>query len=242
VPIQQDANQRRWHSGSLADSTLLHRAAEGDSIAFSELVNRHYGTGVRIAFLLLDDRYVAHSVVQEAFARVYFDLQTANSASRFYIELYRLIIDLCFDARVSWHAESEATLSFTCTKVPLLDRAMLLLRDLAGFSYDDIAGVVGSKRAEYVRSHVEGCGVCRARRIDSGRVREALASQLGNPDALLALQEIHLRIRAERERSWMMRRVRRWVYGRFAWASKVWLVALGIALVAACVSLSYLLR
>ena len=83
---------------SVTDMALVARAADGDSIAFSELVNRHYEKSVRTAYGLLKDRQDAEDVAQEAFARVYRKLDTFQGQSAFYTWLYRIVVNLSIDA------------------------------------------------------------------------------------------------------------------------------------------------
>jgi RNA polymerase sigma-70 factor (ECF subfamily) len=75
------------------------RAARGDGIAFSELVNRHYRRAVRIAYGLLKDRDEAEDVAQEAFVQAYVKLATFAGDSAFYTWLYRIAMNLSLSQR-----------------------------------------------------------------------------------------------------------------------------------------------
>ena len=81
----------------LTDKVLVERAARGDEIAFSELVNRHYKRALRVAFGLLKDRHDAEDVVQDAFARVHKRLADFEGQSAFYNWLYRIVVNLSID-------------------------------------------------------------------------------------------------------------------------------------------------
>lgn len=83
---------------SLTDIELVERASRGDSIAFSELVTRHYRRSVRVAFGLLKNKSDAEDVVQEAFARVHLKLDRFQGQSAFYTWLYRIVVNLSIDA------------------------------------------------------------------------------------------------------------------------------------------------
>jgi RNA polymerase sigma-70 factor, ECF subfamily len=96
----------RWQGGSqepkretdpLSDGTLVQRASNGDTIAFSELVTRHYRRAVRVAYGLLKDPHDAEDVAQDAFARVYQRLHEFEGASAFYTWLYRIVVNLSID-------------------------------------------------------------------------------------------------------------------------------------------------
>ncbi len=167
----------------LNDSALVERAAKGDSIAFSELVNRHYRRVVRVAFGLLKDRHDAEDVVQDAFARVYRRLGDFEGNSAFYTWLYRIVVNLSIDAmrkkkrerRVDIEDESarealksgedlwprcenshpgvsaeRRELAIKLKKafedLPEIHQAVIMLRELEGLSYDEIASSLGIKK------------------------------------------------------------------------------------------------
>lgn len=173
-------SRSRGGGEALADAVLVERAGRGDSIAFSELVNRHYPRAVRVAFGLLDSRADAEDVVQEAFARVHRRLASFQGNSGFYTWLYRIVVNLSIDklrhykrqrwfgvaderlldqAPPLWHGvdgrdprlsverrELGERLQRALAQLPEIHRAVLLLRELEGMSYDEIARALGVKK------------------------------------------------------------------------------------------------
>ncbi|MEM6733378.1 MAG: sigma-70 family RNA polymerase sigma factor [Myxococcota bacterium] len=167
----------------LTDKVLVERAARGDEIAFSELVNRHYKRALRVAFGLLKDRHDAEDVVQDAFARVHKRLADFEGQSAFYTWLYRIVVNLSIDymrkrkreRRVDVEDESvrealrggqdlwprfqdndpresaervqlRQTLQLAFQDLPEIHQAVLMLRELEGFSYEEIASTLGIKK------------------------------------------------------------------------------------------------
>ena len=167
----------------LTDKVLVERAKGGDSIAFSELVNRHYARAVRVAYGLLKDRHDAEDCVQEAFVRVHKRLKDFEGTSAFYTWLYRIVVNASIDQmrkrkrerRVDieeestrealrssddpWatydHTQPETTvqrkqlgeqIQRALNELPEIHRAVILLRELEGLSYDEIAATLGIKK------------------------------------------------------------------------------------------------
>jgi len=183
-----------WHRGrgelkgrsmneSLPDTELVERASRGDSIAFSELVNRHYQRAVRVAFGLLKNRSDAEDTVQEAFSRVYRKLDSFKGQSAFYTWLYRIVVNLSIDlirkkkrqrracvddeaAREALRSEEELwprydagdpdaeiirrelgdRLRVAFQELPEIHQAVLVLREVEGFSYEEIATTLRIKK------------------------------------------------------------------------------------------------
>ncbi|HET6344093.1 MAG TPA: sigma-70 family RNA polymerase sigma factor [Myxococcota bacterium] len=182
--IQSIRAPRGRLSEPLTDSVLVERAARGDAIAFSELVNRHYRRAVRVAFGLLHSKTDAEDVVQDAFARVYMRLEGFSGASTFTTWLYRIVVNLSIDTLRRRRRErrgeapetpaGESTLRPEDALWPAVDRgdpqaeaerrelaaeltrafgelsevhaAVLLLRELEGLSYEEIATILQIKK------------------------------------------------------------------------------------------------
>ncbi|MBC7792297.1 MAG: sigma-70 family RNA polymerase sigma factor [Clostridia bacterium] len=167
----------------LTDKVLVQRAARGDEIAFSELVNRHYRRALRVAYGLLKDRHDAEDVLQEAFARVHSRLKDFEGSSAFYTWLYRIVVNLSIDSmrrrrrerradvddetmREAMRAGEElwpryrdngpddtadrkglaAKLEKAFAGLPEIHQAVIMLRELEGFSYEEIAETLGIKK------------------------------------------------------------------------------------------------
>ena len=175
--------ERARMSEPLSDKALVERAARGDAIAFSELVNRHYRRALRVAYGLLKNTPDAEDVVQEAFARVHSRLRDFEGASAFYTWLYRIVVNLSIDAmrrrRREWRVDLDseqardavrggaelwprfddthpgesaerrqlsARLSKAFAELPEIHQAVILLRELEGLSYEEIATTLRIKK------------------------------------------------------------------------------------------------
>ena len=165
------------------DKALVERAARGDGIAFSELVNRHYEKAVRVAFGMRKDRFDAEDVAQEAFSRVYRKLESFEGQSAFSTWLYRIVVNLSIDAlrkrkrqrradvddeltREALRSDEElwpvfdesdpmlsverrelrGRLDAAFAELPEIHRAVLLLREVQGLSYEEIAETLQIKK------------------------------------------------------------------------------------------------
>ena len=81
------------------ESEIVARARGGDHEAFRTLVERYQGRAYRLALRVLGDEEQARDVVQEAFLKAYSALDRFEGRSRFYTWLYRLVFNLCIDAK-----------------------------------------------------------------------------------------------------------------------------------------------
>lgn len=170
-------------SEPLTDSVLVQRAARGDGIAFSELVNRHHRRLLRVAFGLLKDRQDAEDVVQDAFVRAHRRLDSFEGGAAFYTWVYRITVNISIDtmrkrkrerridfedesaqqavrkgatpwprfesshpARHSERRELASRLQSALAALPEIHQAVLVLRELEGMSYEEIAQTLGLKR------------------------------------------------------------------------------------------------
>ena len=80
-----------------SDWELVRRCKEGDRQAFRELVERYQRKTVAIAFGMLHDREDALEVSQEAFAKVFTNIQQFKEEASFYTWLYRIVVNLAID-------------------------------------------------------------------------------------------------------------------------------------------------
>ena len=198
----------RSMSDGITDRVLVERAARGDSIAFSELVNRHYRRAVRVAFGILKDAHDAEDVVQDAFSRVYRRLATFDGGASFYTWLYRIVVNLSIDTlrkrkrdrRIDNQADDAARalelgrgawpgFDDTCPDgaaerrdlakklrrafqdLPEIHQAVLMLRELEGLSYEEIAKTLGIKKGTVMSR------LFNARRIMQTRLLELEAEE-----------------------------------------------------------------
>ena len=169
-----------------SDSDLARRAKEGETTAFHELVNRHAGALHRLAFFLVGQPQNAEDILQETFLGAFRNLATFQGRSSVKTWLIRILInqvakyrrygrirkvtaladiphqahpvhpppahDVRFDVEAAMQALSPE------------HREVIVLRELQGFSYAEIATLLDVPRGT-VESRLN-----RARRI----LREAL--------------------------------------------------------------------
>ncbi|HEY8370962.1 MAG TPA: sigma-70 family RNA polymerase sigma factor [Thermodesulfobacteriota bacterium] len=150
---------------SPADHDLVTRARNGDREAFRVLVERYEGRAYAIAFGLVGDREDAREIVQEAFLKAYRTLGGFRGDSSFYTWLYRIVVNLAIDARRKEHpspleapdrledrdspspsddayrSELRAAILAAIDDLPPEQRAAIVLRELEGLSYAEIAEV-----------------------------------------------------------------------------------------------------
>jgi len=187
----------------MSDRDAVARAREGDQEAFRVLVERYQGRAHRLALRVLRDEEQARDAVQDAFLKVHSNLGRFENRSSFYTWLYRLVMNVCLDAkrrdrssrfvdtpevgdleRIATHetmpaseqhfrvheeapdaaldrSELRAAVARAITALPDAARETLILREVEGLSYSEIAealdipkGTVMS-RLHYARRRVQ---------------------------------------------------------------------------------------
>lgn len=155
--------------GSLDDTVLVVRAAEGDDDAFELLVRRHSPVLLRLATRLLGDRADAEDAVQDSFVNAWRRLPEFRRQAAFLTWMYRIVTNRCLNvlrsrrptsdldavaepsapdhqASPTRAAESSAAaeaMSRALNGLSAEQRACWVLRELHGLSYDEIADSVG---------------------------------------------------------------------------------------------------
>ncbi len=155
------------------DMELVAQARKGDREAFSELVRRYYERIYGTIYSLVGDRDDAEDLAQEAFLKAYRSLSSFRSQSRFYTWIYRIGVNCCLDwmksrnrrrdvslEREPWgpdgifrhpqasdagvlRKELQAILEQAMEALPVEYRATLVLREIDGLAYDEIAYALG---------------------------------------------------------------------------------------------------
>jgi RNA polymerase sigma-70 factor (ECF subfamily) len=188
---------------AMSDRDAVARAREGDQEAFRVLVERYQGRAHRLALRVLRDEEQARDAVQDAFLKVHSNLGRFENRSSFYTWLYRLVMNVCLDAkrrdrssrfvdtpevgdleRIATHESMPASeqhfrvheeapddaldrselrnaVAKAITALPDAARETLILREVEGLSYSEIAealdipkGTVMS-RLHYARRRVQ---------------------------------------------------------------------------------------
>jgi RNA polymerase sigma-70 factor (ECF subfamily) len=78
-----------------ADAELIPLAKMGDQQAFTELVNRHYPTCLKLARSILRDHEDAEDEVQNAYTKAFLHLGSFEGNSRFSTWLSRIVVNQC---------------------------------------------------------------------------------------------------------------------------------------------------
>ncbi|MEO6760517.1 MAG: sigma-70 family RNA polymerase sigma factor [Saprospiraceae bacterium] len=78
-----------------ADADLIESVRSGNTDAFTELVNRHYRSSLKLARSILRDFEDAEDEVQNAFTKVFLHLSRFEGNSRFSTWLSRIVVNQC---------------------------------------------------------------------------------------------------------------------------------------------------
>ena len=154
------------------DMLNLKRAARGDEAAFEALISPYLDTTYRLCLRMMGNEQDAADMAQEALVRAWRSLSTYKAQSRFSTWLYRITQNVCLDElrkRKNRQAESlqelheagfdppdnaatpETAAEIQDTRTQLAHaigklndehRAAILLRDVHGLSYEEIASVL----------------------------------------------------------------------------------------------------
>jgi RNA polymerase sigma-70 factor, ECF subfamily len=150
------------------DHILIERFLAGEEAAFECLVERYYQRIDRLAQHVVGHPMTAEDITQEVFLRAYRALPRFRGEASLYSWLYRIAINLCLNYlrrqahRVSMVEEPEeaalpaldpSSLLESQERQRLVHKAMdalpsryrvaLILRDLEGLSYQEIAAILG---------------------------------------------------------------------------------------------------
>lgn len=153
-----------------ADQQMIERALLGDAEAFDQLVACYAPRLLRMAYALVGNREDAEDLAQEALSKAYFKLDSFAGRSSFFTWLYRITVNLSISKRRKRRLESthrsvalddapppatQQTADQTLDTQEQLDRmraaieqleedrrTVLVLRDIEGLDYSQIAGVL----------------------------------------------------------------------------------------------------
>ena len=155
---------------SANERVLIHRAKQGDTGAFEQLVNQHSQYVYNLALRLLNDPQEAEDLAQEAFIRAWKALPRFREDARFTTWLYRIVTNLCYNRMPRLKSELEAVdpdedvvlpaggpsveanimnaetkdyLHEAILSLPENYKLLITLRHLQGLSYQEIADSTG---------------------------------------------------------------------------------------------------
>lgn len=171
-----------------ADQDTVARCRNGDWEAFTELMLKYQTRVLTLATRMLDNRTEAEDVAQDIFAKVFLSLQDFRGSSRFSTWLYRITVNHCLNSIRSrarhqhtlgdaepkdlveasaacnpqWMLEQSERWALVQGKLQTLSpehRAIIILRDIEGLSYEEIAEVLqlesGTVKSRLHRARME---------------------------------------------------------------------------------------
>jgi RNA polymerase sigma-70 factor (ECF subfamily) len=174
------------------ETELLRRAQKGDPQAFGALVERYQRRVVGVAFAVVHNQDDALELAQETFVRAFENISKFESRSSFSTWLYRIAANLAIDFRrregrhtvlrgedaeneiqrlpstsgdsfvEASRSELNQRLGDALRELTPEHRAVILLREVEGLSYDEISEVLQvprgtvMSRLHYARGHLRG--------------------------------------------------------------------------------------
>ena len=91
---------RGFNLATMTDAMLVRRVLEGDTAAFTTLVDRHAAACTRFAMRMLGNREDAEDATQETFLRAYRSLARYEERQAFRTWLFQILINRCRTAAV----------------------------------------------------------------------------------------------------------------------------------------------
>jgi len=156
------------------DDRLVDLALNGDARAFELLMEKHESKMYAVALRMCKNREDAQDCLQDAMLRIYKALPTFKGQSSFSTWAYRITMNTCLDdlrrkkvrqassldqmLEVGWapvddnntaerhleNSELKRNLSKAIQTLPEEMRAAVVLRDVQGFSYEEIANMLST--------------------------------------------------------------------------------------------------
>lgn len=149
------------------DRDLIQRFRKGERLSFNQLVLKYRNHVLRVAVCMLGEKDEAEDLAQDVFVRVYYGLRKFRGEALFSTWLYRITVNTCLSHRkrlnkdpptecieeTKWNLgkgysdpqtalekkEIKLLLEKAIHALPEDQRAVLVLRDIEGLSYEAIA-------------------------------------------------------------------------------------------------------
>jgi len=154
------------------EAELISRCQKGDQDAFKEIFDQYHKKVYRIAYGVVRRREDALDIVQEVFIKLFHSIRNFKGKSLFYTYLYRMTINAAIDHtrkmgkfpsstldeeggiqlsdgvekrpdQVLLHKELEGRVNAAMEKLPTDQRMALILREVEGLSYQEMAEAMG---------------------------------------------------------------------------------------------------
>ena len=182
---------------SESSSQLIELARKGDAEAFEEIISIHQGRVFTLAYRMLGNADDAADVQQETFLRVWRKLSGFRGDSDLATWLHRITVNICLSwkrrkSRIDYSVCVEDTVVFSETgnpatmiektelvgvlrkvlaSMPTHHRALIVLKDLEGRSFEEMAKILGCSVAS-VRTRL-----CKARKLLRERMTPYMAEE-----------------------------------------------------------------
>jgi RNA polymerase sigma-70 factor (ECF subfamily) len=153
---------------STDESDLIGRFKKGDPSAFEELVRKYQDRVYNLCRYMLQDPQDTQQAAQDVFLKAYRGLKDFSPDSSLYTWIYRIAVTTCLDYRRKSRREAfrsvpltedlpsgepsphqlyesreiTESLQIALQKLPEKLRAVIVLREIEGLSYEEIAGVL----------------------------------------------------------------------------------------------------
>ncbi len=126
---------------------LVAAAVRGDLVSFNQLVRTYQSVVYQTAYHLLGDTTAATEVTQLTFVSARKQLRTLRGVS-LKVWLLRLVFRACGersgDGLTQTRPDPSAALQTSLQDLPLLERATVILADVQGLTYSEIAQITGT--------------------------------------------------------------------------------------------------
>ena len=150
----------RAHIENDDEARWVARAKSGDEAAFRWLLSRYRERAVRVASRVLLSPADGEDAAQEAFITAFRKVHQFGGGARFYTWFYRILINICLEQKRSprWQSEAEfdnphvsappdatvtrMTIEKLLAELPSESRATIVLREMEGLDYEEIAQVL----------------------------------------------------------------------------------------------------
>lgn len=154
-------------NSTVAETSLISRAQRGDRSAYGELVRRYHAGVINVVYRLCGDARLAEDAAQEAFIRGWLHLPSFHEQSSLRNWLYQIAVNAALDMlrkekKLSTDAlddlplashdpdpetaviqvERKTQVQRAILSLPPSSRAVLVLREYEGLSYQEISGAL----------------------------------------------------------------------------------------------------
>ncbi len=150
--------------GALPDEALARQLQNGDTEAFTQLVERYQRLVINVAYRMVGDPDLAQDIAQDVFINVYQRIEQFDTRRRFYSWLYRITVNAALHERrrpattslnelpvedhrpqpdeLAERAEGDRELRAALATLNERERTVIGLRYGADLSYDEIADIL----------------------------------------------------------------------------------------------------